>query len=279
MADSWIKMRVGLRRHPKVVRIVSALKADRLRVVGALHAIWSVFDEHSVDGVLPGYSFEMMDEEIAWPGFSTAMEGVNWLARDGDCGLVMPEFQTHNSAPAKRRAQESDRKREVREADRKASADEADKKRTRVKGKKNSPSQGSGETTRATRLPADWLLPKAWGEWALQERKTWDAERVRQVATIFRNHWIAKSGKDAAKLDWQATWHNWVLKEGERPINGKDVAPTRWKAGAEPDEVIIRVAAELQLKPWDRDGGETHGQFRARIVDAGGEGLLKARPA
>jgi hypothetical protein len=39
MAGDWIQMRVALQTHPKVVRIASALKADRLRVVGGLH--WS----------------------------------------------------------------------------------------------------------------------------------------------------------------------------------------------------------------------------------------------
>lgn len=131
-------MRVGLRRHPKVVRIVSALKADRLRVVGALHAVWSVFDEHSTDGILPGYSLEMMDEEIGWPGFSQAMHDIRWLERDDDCGLKLPEFSTHNGQTAKRRAQESERKARERNAGaidpqsvRTVSASKADKKRTR----------------------------------------------------------------------------------------------------------------------------------------------------
>lgn len=116
MADDWLKMRTNLRRHPKVVRIVSALRTDRLRVVGALHAVWSVFDEHSIDGVLPGYSFEMMDQEIGWPGFSKAMHDIDWLDRDGDCGLKLPEFSTHNGASAKRRAEDAKRKRREREA-------------------------------------------------------------------------------------------------------------------------------------------------------------------
>ena len=47
MAGDWIKMRGDLGTHPKVVRIMSALKADRLRVVGGLHAVWSLFDAHS----------------------------------------------------------------------------------------------------------------------------------------------------------------------------------------------------------------------------------------
>lgn len=136
---AWIKMDSGLRRHPKVVRISSALKADgcpdRLRVVGALHAVWSVFDEHSVDGKLHGYGLEMMDQEIGWPGFSAAMVGVGWLVEAPGGWLEMPEFSTHNGQSAKRRAQEADRKRGARETVRNVSAftsaSKADAMRTR----------------------------------------------------------------------------------------------------------------------------------------------------
>lgn len=66
------------------------------------------------------------------------------------------------------------------------------------------------KAARGERLPKDWLLPKAWGEWALAKYPHWTAEIVRSIASKFRNHWVAKSGKDATKLDWQATWENWV---------------------------------------------------------------------
>jgi len=68
---------------------------------------------------------------------------------------------------------------------------------------------------RGTRLSADWRLPKAWGEWALQERPTWNADAVRAVSERFRDHWIAKPGKDGRKADWLATWRNWVRRESD----------------------------------------------------------------
>ncbi len=71
----------------------------------------------------------------------------------------------------------------------------------------------SAPSPRGSRLPSDWVLPKAWGEWALQNRQDWIADDVRRVATIFRNYWVAKTGRDATKLDWEATWQNWVMKE------------------------------------------------------------------
>lgn len=156
MAGDWIKMRADLHTHPKVVRMASTLKADRLRIVGGLHSAWCLFDVHSVDGFLDGYSADTLDDLIGFPGFSRAMMAVGWLEENGE-SLVMPRFEAHNGQSAKRRAQDADRKRNVR----KASASEADKKRTReekrredikdkphIGGEQNSPvdnSAGGGE--------------------------------------------------------------------------------------------------------------------------------------
>jgi hypothetical protein len=126
MAVDWIKMRADLHTHPKVVRIMSALKADRLRVIGGLHAVWCLFDAHSADGILDGYDFETLDTFIGWPGFSSAMNAIGWLNRDEN-GLIAPRFDEHNGQSAKRRAQDAERKRD----DRKTSAPQADKLRTR----------------------------------------------------------------------------------------------------------------------------------------------------
>lgn len=77
------------------------------------------------------------------------------------------------------------------------------------------------ENRRGTRLPADWLLPKAWGEWAMTERPGWSADDVRRESEQFRDYWLAKAGKDAAKIDWLATWRTWVRRSVEfAPRNG-----------------------------------------------------------
>ena len=126
MAGEWIKMRVDLLTSPKVVRMASALQADRFRIAGGLLSVWCLFDAHSEDGHLSGYSKQTLDDLAAWPGFSAAMGSVGWLIDDGE-SLALPEFEAHNGASAKRRAQDANRKRAVRNM----SASEADKKRTR----------------------------------------------------------------------------------------------------------------------------------------------------
>ena len=114
MAIDWIKMRVDLQTHPKVVRILSATGTDKFRVIGGLHAVWGVFDAHSVDGVLKGYSLEAMDHIIGWEGFSKALLDVGWLAVNNDDSLVLPEFSEHNGKSGKRRAEDQKRKRDAR---------------------------------------------------------------------------------------------------------------------------------------------------------------------
>lgn len=66
---------------------------------------------------------------------------------------------------------------------------------------------------RAARLTADWVIPADWLEWARSERPDVDAALA---AERFKDFWVAKAGKDAAKLDWLATWRNWI--RGEKPM-------------------------------------------------------------
>lgn len=85
------------------------------------------------------------------------------------------------------------------------------------------PTNSSKKTSRGTRLPADWVLPPDWAKWASSERPELN---VKKVAERFRDHWIAKPGKDGLKLDWFATWRNWV--RNERIINGSNRGATQF---------------------------------------------------
>jgi hypothetical protein len=134
MAGDWIKMRLDLQSHPKIVRILSATKSDKFRVIGGLHAVWSVFDTHSSDGRLDGYTPEALDHIIGWPGFADAVIAVGWLEVDGAETLILPEFDEHNGKSGKRRAEDQKRKREGRKSPqtvRNLSEDDAEEKRTR----------------------------------------------------------------------------------------------------------------------------------------------------
>lgn len=76
-----------------------------------------------------------------------------------------------------------------------------------------------------TRLPPDWVLSQALGEWALAEGLT--RERIRQEADKFRDYWIAKPGAAGRKADWPATWRNWIRKATTGGRGGGDVRSVR----------------------------------------------------
>lgn len=69
----------------------------------------------------------------------------------------------------------------------------------------------SPKQTKGTRLPDDWELPREWGEWALGEG--FDGKQVLNIADQFKDFWIAKSGKDALKVNWESTWRNWIRRQ------------------------------------------------------------------
>jgi uncharacterized protein YdaU (DUF1376 family) len=66
------------------------------------------------------------------------------------------------------------------------------------------------KTQRGSRLPDDWSLPEDWKEWAEAERLDLN---IKSVADSFRDFWIAKPGTGGVKLDWQATWRNWIRSQ------------------------------------------------------------------
>jgi hypothetical protein len=105
---SWIKMTTGLSTHPKVVRISSDLKADRLKIVGGLHAVWSTFDQHSTEGMLENYTPKLLDSIIGWKGFAGALISVGWLI-EVDKSLMLKDFEDHNGKSAKERSQNAKR--------------------------------------------------------------------------------------------------------------------------------------------------------------------------
>lgn len=214
MAGDWIKMRADLFTHPKVVRIASAHRTDTLRTVGALMSVWCLFDAHSEDGRLDGYTTETLDMHLRWPGFSESMIGVGWLEFDGE-SLVLPRFDAHNGQSAKRRAQEADRKREAR----KASAEDADKKRTREEKRREdiSPSLRSGEAPAKparfdplslelpTSVPAD-----AWASWIAyrRSRKLSTSEQTARAQVAKLAEWAA-SGHQPEQIIAESISNGW----------------------------------------------------------------------
>lgn len=76
-------------------------------------------------------------------------------------------------------------------------------------------SSARATTRRGQRLPADWEPDEALKRWTRAEVADTSVLPGRELIR-FRNYWAAKSGRDAAKLDWSATWQNWIMKAVEQ---------------------------------------------------------------
>jgi len=81
--------------------------------------------------------------------------------------------------------------------------------------KPDKPPKAGSKAERGSRLPDDWQLPKAWGDWALVEVDHLTDADVRREAAQFADYWHAKAGADARKADWEATWRTWIRKSEE----------------------------------------------------------------
>ena len=97
----------------------------------------------------------------------------------------------------------------------------------------------AAKAKRGNRLPDDWKLPKAWGEWALAEFPGWSADVVRMESDKFADYWRSKAGKDACKTDWQATWRNWC-RNAKPNTAGRPVAAMAAESFRERDERLAR---------------------------------------
>jgi uncharacterized protein YdaU (DUF1376 family) len=94
------------------------------------------------------------------------------------------------------------------------------------------------ENKKGSRLSQDWFLTKSMGEWASQERPDID---VRQVAEQFKDYWIAQPGQKGVKLDWDATWRNWVRNTKAHKANPADIGRITVPPSNEPDKELTKI--------------------------------------
>jgi hypothetical protein len=57
-------------------------------------------------------------------------------------------------------------------------------------------------------------LPQEWGEWA--EKLGMTESAINLEADKFKDWWLSKAGAGGAKMDWEATWRNWIRRHLEK---------------------------------------------------------------
>lgn len=127
-------------------------------------------------------------------------------------------------------------------------------RKQRADGSNNQSLKKLTAEARATRLPADWELDGPTEVWTTKERPSWDKATIATTLEAFRDHWKAKPGQGGTKLDWNATWRNWVRNESVQ--KGK---PKRTPLGSMSDAELMQRATAL--------GASTKGLSRFQLID------------
>lgn len=229
MAGDWIKMRGNLWDDPRVSRLVDLTDSTEAAIVGALYWLWATADQHSEDGILTGLSLKQIDRKTGVQGFGEALLSIGWIA-DHPEGVKIVRFEEHNGKSAKRRCSESVRKMSARDADKIQTQDGQEPEepqqscapREREEKEKSKPK--SKAVALASRLPDEWKPSEEEIQFCKTKRPDLDPS---QVADRFRDFWIAQPGVKGRKLDWTATWRNWVRNEKQ-----------------------VKASAPITEKPW-----------------------------
>lgn len=224
---NWLCWHVGTVTDPKFRLIAKRTKTQP----GVVVAIWAYLLELAGGGKERG-SIASFDGEIAEEALGFDAE----LIRD-----VLQEFQSRGLVDGEQISKWKDRQnvtnaerarewREQRKAQREqneqndvrehtrsfanATDIQTDKTDIQTKKEEEAAPPTAAPRPKACRLPDDWI----------PQPEDFPAEQIARELPKFRDFWKAKSGKDAAKLDWQATWRNWLRRSN-------DFKPTHNRAG------------------------------------------------
>lgn len=94
---------------------------------------------------------------------------------------------------------------------------------------------------KGTRITEGFIVPDEWKHWATEEFKGLGSGVLR-IAEQFVDYWIAVPGAKGVKLNWFATWKNWVRKDLER----QRPAPRQQQGHQRPETPIDQMAEEYR---------------------------------
>jgi hypothetical protein len=211
---AWIKLETHTFDKVEVFSMAQELGIDPDSVVGKCCRVWAWFDANTTNGITKSVTTALLDRYCGVTGFSQAMVNVGWMViEDGD--LFLPNYDRHNSQTAKDRALNAKR---VAKSKKKAldnaesngvgngngngeslpkSLDREEKRREDIKAPKG------------TRFTLD-AVPE---EWILFCRKERGDLNPTVVFEGFKDYWVSVAGAKGVKLDWFATWRNWIRNQ------------------------------------------------------------------
>ena len=112
------------------------------------------------------------------------------------------------------------------------------------------------------RLASDFSFPKEWEDFCQQTRP-----ELSPVKTFdqFKDYWIAQAGQKGVKLDWFATWRNWVRSTNAPKQNPADIVRLTVPSRNEADPALEKIKADaLKAAPIPLETLARMAQIRGR---------------
>jgi hypothetical protein len=91
------------------------------------------------------------------------------------------------------------------------------------------------------RLASDSCLTKEWEDFCVEQRPELNPAKTFDQ---FKDYWIAQAGQKGVKLDWFATWRNWVRSTNAPKQNHADIVRLTVPMSKEPDAALEKIKAD-----------------------------------
>jgi hypothetical protein len=91
------------------------------------------------------------------------------------------------------------------------------------------------------RLASDFCLTKEWEDFCVEQRPELNPTKTFDQ---FKDYWIAQAGQKGVKLDWFATWRNWVRSTNAPKQNPADIVRLTIPMSNEPDPALEKIKAD-----------------------------------
>jgi hypothetical protein len=105
-----------------------------------------------------------------------------------------------------------------------------------TEGERETETKERKKTHRGSRLPTDFVFPKEWADFCIQQRPDLN---LQQTFDSFKDYWV--SAPKGTKLDWFATWRNWVRNQSTPKANKFDVVLTTTPPPPNQDAALKRI--------------------------------------
>ena len=93
------------------------------------------------------------------------------------------------------------------------------------------------------RLASDSCLTKEWEDFCVEQRPELNPTKTFDQ---FKDYWIAQAGQKGVKLDWFATWRNWVRSTNAPKQNPADIVRLTVPMSNEPDPALLKIKEDAK---------------------------------